>query len=168
MLSRLLSGLALVAALLLTGCSDEPDPVATSREPANEANGDNSGAADTGNPVPGRWYSAAQRELGATVFAENCAECHGDGAQGTTEDWRERLADGSLPPPPLNGSAHAWHHPLPVLLQVINNGGAPFGGNMPAFQSVLSEEEKLGAIAYFQSFWSDEIYEQWQQMGGTN
>ncbi len=116
----------------------------------------------------GRWYSVEQVSAGAEVFAAHCAECHGDAAQGTVADWRERLLDGSFPPPPLNGSAHAWHHPLPVLLQVINEGGIALGGRMPAFGEALAEDDKLAAIAWFQDFWSDETYSQWLMMSGVN
>lgn len=116
----------------------------------------------------GRWYSQNQVDDGRQVFMDNCALCHGANAQGTVANWQRRLDDGSLPPPPLNGSAHAWHHPRSVLLQVINEGGIPLGGNMPAFREILEEAEKLAAIAYFQSFWEDEIYQQWGQMGGIN
>ena len=115
-----------------------------------------------------RWYSATQVSLGKEVFAQNCAECHGPKANGIVKDWRQRLDDGSFPPPPLDGSAHAWHHPTSMLLQVINNGGQAYGGNMPPFVDVLDYEEKLAAIAYSQSFWTDEIYSRWEQMGGTN
>lgn len=115
-----------------------------------------------------RWYSDSQQASGAEVFASNCAQCHGNEAQGLTSDWQQKLEDGSFPPPPLNGSAHAWHHPESVLMQVIDDGGAAFGGKMPAFVNVLQQEEKLSAIAYFQSFWSDEIYQQWVKMGGSN
>lgn len=118
--------------------------------------------------VTGRWYSVAQVEAGAQVFQQHCASCHGSEAQGLAQDWRQRQADGSLPPPPLDGSAHAWHHPLSVLLQVINEGGAPYGGNMPAFAERLSAAEKRAAIAYFQDYWDPDIYQQWLQMGGTN
>ena len=38
---------------------------------------------------------------------------------------------------------------------------------MPAFANRISETEKLAAIAYFQSFWNDDIYGNWEQMGGT-
>ena len=55
-----------------------------------------------------------------------------------------------------------------MLLQVINNGGEAFGGKMPPFEDVLEDSEKLAAIAFFQSFWTDEIYAQWEQMGGNN
>lgn len=118
--------------------------------------------------VLSRWYTQEQVTQGAVVFAENCAQCHGEQAEGIHDDWRERLDDGSFPPPPLNGSAHAWHHPRSILLRVINNGGIPLGGQMPAFEDVLDEQEKLAAIAYFQDFWSDEIYGNWLEMGGVD
>lgn len=118
--------------------------------------------------VLSRWYTPEQVTQGAVVFAENCAQCHGEQAEGIHDDWRERLDDGSFPPPPLNGSAHAWHHPRSILLRVINNGGIPLGGQMPAFEDVLDEQEKLAAIAYFQDFWSDEIYGNWLEMGGVD
>ncbi len=102
------------------------------------------------------------------MFTQHCAVCHGPQAEGTVADWRQRLDDGSFPPPPLNGSAHAWHHPRSVLLQVINNGGVALGGKMPGFESLLAREEKLAAIAYFQDFWSDDVYADWQDMGGVN
>ena len=120
------------------------------------------------DPATGRWYTVQLAAAGAPVFADHCAECHGDAAQGMVDDWRERLPDGSFPPPPLNGSAHAWHHSLSVLLQVIDQGGIPLGGQMPAFEDVLAEEEELAAIAWFQEFWSDEIYGQWLVMGGVD
>lgn len=130
--------------------------------------GDSNVPLDRIDSETGRWYTAELAAAGAAVFAEHCAECHGDAAQGTAPDWRERLPDGSFPPPPLNGSAHTWHHPISVLLQVIDMGGESLGGQMPGFEQVLGDEEKLAAIAWFQEFWSDEIYEQWLMMGGTN
>ena len=115
-----------------------------------------------------RWYTREQITSGAELFSQNCAVCHGEEAQGTVTDWKQRMDNGSFPPPPLNGTAHAWHHPTSMLLQVINAGGEPYGGMMPAFSDILEDAEKLAVIAYFQNFWSDEIYEQWELMGGTN
>ena len=112
--------------------------------------------------IEGRWYTQSQVNSGKGVFKKNCALCHGENAEKTI-NWKKRLPDGSVPPPPLNGTAHAWHHPLKMLLQTIENGGKPFGGKMPAFKDKLTQEEKLAAIAYFQSFWSVEIYEGWEQ-----
>jgi mono/diheme cytochrome c family protein len=118
--------------------------------------------------APDRWYTQEQVALGATLFSANCANCHGKEAQGSAGDWKERLDDGSFPPPPLNGSAHAWHHPISMLLQVINEGGASFGGMMPGFSGLLKDADKLAVIAYFQNYWTDEVYYQWELMGGAN
>ena len=120
------------------------------------------------NTVEGRWYTAEQVKTGGSVFQANCAVCHGAEAQGLAADWKLRTADGSFPPPPLNGTAHAWHHPRSVLVQQISRGGIPLGGKMPAFKGKLSDEEILAAIAYFQSFWPEHIYAQWQKMGGPD
>jgi len=114
-----------------------------------------------------RWYSMQQVEYGLTIFEENCSDCHGVQAGGKVANWKQKLQDGSFPPPPLDGSAHAWHHPRSVLLGVINDGGFAYGGKMPAFKDVLKKEEKLAAIAYFQDFWDDETYHQWEVMGGA-
>ena len=154
-------GLALLA-LLLGACAPDRGEGADAAELPTQAV---AGA----QPAPGeRWYSQQQLRSGQAVFARHCAVCHGAQAQGTVPDWRQRLDDGSFPPPPLNGSAHAWHHPRSVLLQVINDGGVALGGKMPGFADILSDAEKLAAIAYFQSFWSEEIYANWLQMGGNN
>lgn len=118
--------------------------------------------------IAGRWYAEQQLELGQQVFLTHCAQCHGDSAQGLHEDWKAKLPDGSFPPPPLNGTAHAWHHPLPVLVDVINDGGVALGGNMPGFQTVLTEQEKLAVIAFFQNYWTAEVYSNWIKMGGSN
>ncbi|MBE0494633.1 MAG: cytochrome c [Thiomicrospira sp.] len=113
-----------------------------------------------------RWYASEDVRYGQNVFIQNCAVCHGDQAQGLTKDWKQTLADGTYPAPPLNGSAHAWHHPLKILLRTIQNGGVPLGGTMPGFKDRLSQSEQLAAIAYFQSFWSDEIYQAWLKLDG--
>lgn len=112
------------------------------------------------NKIDNRWYTKEQVSLGKEVFLKNCASCHGKKAEKTT-DWRKTLSDGSYPPPPLNDNAHAWHHPKWQLMQIITDGGAPYDGRMPAFKEKLTEKEKEATISYFQSFWSDEIYEIW-------
>lgn len=112
-----------------------------------------------------RWYTPALVQRGATVFAQNCAECHGAGAEGTG-DWRKANADGKYPPPPLNGSAHAWHHPLDMLRRVVRTGGAPVGGQMPPFEDKLSPADMDAAIAYFQAKWPANIYSEWLQRNG--
>ena len=111
--------------------------------------------------VPNRWYSVSQKIKGERVFKDNCVVCHGEKAKGLTENWKQPLPDGSFSAPPLNGSAHAWHHSKDLLLRTVNNGGVPLGGTMPAFKDQLSDADKEAAIAYITSLWSDEIYKAW-------
>jgi mono/diheme cytochrome c family protein len=120
-------------------------------------------ACDVENDSTEHWYSQDQVLKGAAIFAANCAACHGNRAQGLVADWQRHQPDGSLPPPPLNGSAHAWHHALPLLIEIVQKGGALYNGKMPGFEDRLSEEQQLASIAWFQSLWSDEIYSLWQQ-----
>ncbi len=149
----------LLFVLLIAGCSDDggAQGPTTATLPAV-----------SGGTVQQRWYSSAQAERGSVVFGRHCSTCHGENAQGLTDDWKKRLDDGSFPPPPLNGTAHAWHHPLQQLIQTIETGGVPYGGQMPPFDEVLGDEEKLAAVAYFQSFWEDEVYLAWRDRGGLD
>jgi len=114
----------------------------------------------TPKPITNRWYFAEQADRGQVVFSNNCVVCHGKNAEATA-DWKTPDVNGAYPPPPLNGSAHAWHHPLSVLGRTVYLGGAPVGGQMPAFKDVLSETEIIDVIAHFQTYWSDPIYERW-------
>ncbi len=109
--------------------------------------------------VPGRWYTEAQVESGESLYQSHCAVCHGaDGS--ATADWRTLNPSGHYPPPPLNGSAHTWHHPLGVLKETIANGGIAFGGVMPGFADTLSRDDRLAVIAWFQSLWYTEEVEE--------
>jgi len=107
-----------------------------------------------------RWFNQAVVEHGAQLFQQNCAVCHGANAEGTS-DWKKTDANGNYPPPPLNGSAHAWHHSIPQLARSIKEGGIKLGGVMPPFADKLSDQDVLAVIAYFQSKWPDEIYAGW-------
>jgi mono/diheme cytochrome c family protein len=118
--------------------------------------------------IDDRWYTESYLRLGKTVFESNCMVCHGANGQGLAEDWKKPLADGTYPPPPLNGTAHTWHHPASMLLRTINKGGKDMGGQMPAFAQKLSENEKVAVVAYVQNWWSDEIYGTWLQRGGLS
>jgi len=110
--------------------------------------------------VSGRWYSSTMVLAGSRLFARNCASCHGATGEGAA-NWRQRGNDGFFPPPPLNGSGHAWHHSLKVLRASIERGGAGVGGAMPAFKDQLSREQQDAIIAYMQSHWPEEIYRIW-------
>lgn len=117
--------------------------------------------------VDGRWYTQSQLQVGEKIYQSHCISCHKSNARGTAE-WKKTLSNGQYPPPPLNGSAHAWHHPLSGLSRSIKNGGVPLGGTMPAFKQTLSDQQVLAVIAYFQSFWSDKIYQDWKNRDGID
>ena len=125
-------------------------------------------ASEADDQVAGRWYTESYVRIGQRVYEQNCQACHGNQGQGLTDNWKKTLADGSYPPPPLNGTAHTWHHPMSILLRTIKKGGKDLGGKMPAFADKLSNAEKIAVVAYFQSWWSDDIYAAWEQRGGLN
>jgi len=108
----------------------------------------------------GRWYSPEQLDTGDQLFQQNCAGCHGANAE-LTIDWKKTDSNGRYPPPPLNGTAHAWHHALAQLKQTILRGGVPLGGVMPAFESKLNDAEIDAVISYFQSKWPAQTYQKW-------
>lgn len=114
-----------------------------------------------------RWYSPEQSKLGATLYQKHCQLCHGEGAA-SVKRWDKMDKSGQFPPPPLNGTGHTWHHPMPLLRRTIREGGVMLGGRMPAFKDTLSAQEIDSVIAWIQSLWPDEIYARWSgQWPGT-
>ena len=109
-----------------------------------------------------RSFDFAQLTRGGQLFQKNCAECHGVEAQGMA-NWQQPDADGKYPPPPLNGTAHAWHHSRDVLKDTIKKGTFRIGGKMPPWEGKLSDAEIDDIITWFQSKWSDEIYAVWHK-----
>ena len=101
------------------------------------------------------------------LYQRHCAVCHADDGS-ATPDWRTLDANGNYPPPPLDGTAHTWHHPLEVLVGTIAEGGAAFGGVMPAFGALTSHAERLAIVAYIQSWWADDIYARWAEIDKRN
>lgn len=95
--------------------------------------------------------------LGQAVFEANCVACHGVAGQGLTKDWKKPLSNGKYPPPPLNGTAHTWHHSPEILLKIINNGGVALGGVMPAFKDKLNAKEKQALLDYIYNLWPKDI-----------
>ena len=109
---------------------------------------------------PEHWFNQQQVEQGEQLFKQNCASCHGQNAEETL-DWKKTDVNGQYPPPPLNGTAHAWHHGLDLLQRTVREGGQKLGGLMPPFEDKLSAEQIDMVIAYFQSKWPDDIYQKW-------
>lgn len=109
-----------------------------------------------------RDFDFLQMKSGGQLFQQHCARCHGKQAEGAV-NWQRRDTAGKLPPPPLNGTGHAWHHPTKVLMNVIKNGTGRIGGNMPAWKDKLSDAQIKDIIAWFQTKWPDEIYAAWHR-----
>lgn len=115
-----------------------------------------------------RAYTAEQVSAGQQVFQTHCQTCHGEEGVGEAKEWQKAREDGTAYAPPLNGSAHTWHHKQKILLSTIDRGGIPLGGRMPAFKQLLSETEKLVVLAYIKSLWPDETYQAWTRNNAQN
>jgi mono/diheme cytochrome c family protein len=140
----------LILGLGLAGCERGPTSIAS--------------GASNDEALVERHLDAAQVARGKAVYDKNCLECHGASGKGQPGDWRIKDADGHFPPPPLDDSAHAWHHPTAVLLDIIRTGSPQGDGKMPAWQGKLSAQDMDDVVAYIKSLWSDEVYRLWWKM----
>lgn len=120
-----------------------------------------SSPSSAGSSVAKRWYDSAQVQRGEPLYQQHCAACHQPDASGTP-NWREPGPDGNYPPPPLNGAAHTWRHPLAALRRTVQRGGVPLGGVMPGFADKLNPREIDAILAWVQSRWDDRTYAVWQ------
>ena len=108
--------------------------------------------------------SREQLALGRVVYEKHCASCHGVRLEGQP-DWRRRLPNGRMPAPPHDETGHTWHHPDHALFGVTKYGLVPpyappgYPSDMPAFQSVLSDDEIWAVLAYIKSHWPSKIME---------
>ncbi len=106
--------------------------------------------------------SSPEPPNGQEIFAANCAICHGAGGQGQP-GWHIPKSDGTLPPPPLNGDGHTWHHPDGFLYRYVSGGGRMledsglpgFKTAMPAFGETLTHDEIVAVLEYVKSLWGD-------------
>lgn len=99
--------------------------------------------------------------LGARLYAEHCASCHGADLAGQP-DWRQRLPNGRLPAPPHDASGHTWHHPAEQLFALTKQGpaalvGGGYQSDMPAYDGKLSDAEIWAVLSYIKSRWPEEI-----------
>lgn len=104
---------------------------------------------------------AAMVADGQQIYERHCSACHGANLEGQA-DWRQRLPNGRLPAPPHDASGHTWHHPDAVLFGIVKEGLLPgkyaptdYESDMPAFGSVLSDDEIRAVLAYIKSTWPE-------------
>jgi mono/diheme cytochrome c family protein len=96
---------------------------------------------------------------GEAVYRANCASCHGPNGEATS-GWRTPGPDGRYPPPPLDGSAHAWHHSTETLEKMIREG-SPGPGGMPPWDGKLTNQQIDDVIVWIKSLWADDVYDIW-------
>ena len=101
--------------------------------------------------------------LGAAVYVEHCASCHGRNLEGEP-NWRRRRPDGTLPAPPHDTTGHTWHHPDEVLFRMTREGpaavvGKGYRSTMPGFADVLDDREIWASLAYIKSRWPADVRE---------
>lgn len=113
-----------------------------------------------GHKLEGRDISRGQ-----SVYAEQCASCHGAELQGQP-NWQRQNTDGTLPAPPHDATGHTWHHDNQLLFAYTKRGGQEalaargvtnFTSAMPAFGDVLSDEEIWDVLAYIRSTWPKRV-----------
>jgi mono/diheme cytochrome c family protein len=105
----------------------------------------------------------AQAAQGQSIYAAQCARCHGANLQGQP-NWQQRLANGRLPAPPHDASGHTWHHPDAQLFGITKHGLGPYApagyqSDMPAFEGALSDDQIAAVLAYIKSKWPADIRE---------
>ena len=111
---------------------------------------------------------AGQIAVGAQLYAQACASCHGKALEGQP-NWRQRGPDGRLPAPPHDATGHTWHHDDATLFAITKRGtaavvGAGYRSDMPAFEGTLSDDEIRAVLAYIKSAWPAEVREKQAQI----
>ena len=107
-------------------------------------------------------------DLGTSVYAKNCASCHGVALEGQA-NWRRRDVDGYLPAPPHDETGHTWHHPDSYRFLMTKYGieemiGKSYPNNMPVFEDKLTDDEIIAALSYIKSTWSGRIQRKHDQI----
>lgn len=99
--------------------------------------------------TPGDRTTAVEPELlrlGEARYDAACASCHGASGEG--------FAQPGVPAPPLDGSAHSWHHSDEQILAWLRDGSSL----MPAVARDWTDEEVEAVVAFVKSRW-----EPWQR-----
>ena len=99
--------------------------------------------------------------VGARLYAEHCAACHGAALEGQA-NWRQRRPDGRLPAPPHDETGHSWHHTAEQLFALTKEGpaalvGGGYQSDMPAYRGVLSDDEIWAVLSYIKSRWPEDL-----------
>ena len=111
-------------------------------------------------------------QAGEKVYQAQCASCHGRYLEGQ-ENWRSRDANGYLPAPPHDASGHTWHHADDLLFEITKYGPGRvikdpnYKSLMPAFETVLSDEEIVAVLSFIKNTWPAEQRAWHDEVNGT-
>lgn len=117
---------------------------------------------DSAASTQSRWYGPDEVQKGQKIYVAHCAGCHGVTGQGGPGRGQQgfQAADAA---PPLNGTGHAFKHPLDDLLATISHGSPSSSAvGMPGFDQLLSAQQQRTVVAYFQSLWTASVYAAWR------
>ena len=99
---------------------------------------------------------------GKIAYENNCVSCHMINLAGA-ENWKGLDEDGHRKAPPLNGTAHTWHHDDKTLHNIIKYGLVNlidgYEGKMIGFKDNLSDKDIDSVLAYIKSYWPKDKYE---------
>lgn len=90
---------------------------------------------------------------GRNFYDKLCMGCHGKKGRGQDPKTVGKTPPNNIAAPPLNDTAHAWHHTDKNLVNVILNGSSREGSPMIAWKSQLSREDAESIVAYIKSLW---------------
>ena len=158
MLNRRVTVLATVvtAVLILSACASSSGADTTPAPPPDQG----SVAASPIPPVPP--LDADRVEQGEATYGQYCASCHRADLSGDPE-WKTRNADGSLRPPPHDGTGHTWHHSDALLLSLTRDGSVFPESRMPSFGGTLTDDEIIAVLEFIKASWgSEERASQWE------
>lgn len=100
--------------------------------------------------------------LGATIYARECAECHGANLEGEP-NWQQPNTDGTFRAPPHDATGHTWHHSDQHLWERVKYGTAVLPpqlqaqSNMPAYDGLLSDAEITAVLTFIKQSWPPDI-----------
>jgi len=90
---------------------------------------------------------------GEKIYEAKCIGCHGPQGVGESPGHPQAVDEqGRYLAPPLDGSAHAWHHTDEELVEFIATG-SPRNPRMKAWEGELSREEIRDVVEYIKSLW---------------
>ena len=96
----------------------------------------------------GSLTASAKPAHGEELYRKYCASCHGPNGQGEF-NWMNKDRGA----PPLDSSAHAWHHEDSQLVSMILDRPAP-DSRMPPWRGILTRDDAIDIVAYIKTLWT--------------